>query len=270
MKTERKIIKEVLEFLSKTINVSYKIVGYPDESERNLPACDSLACVGIKKVAVEHTSIDSVPFQRRDDQRFIKLLEPLEKELTGKLPTPGHYQLVIHMNTIPTGINWADVRLRILQWCLKVAPNIEIGSPCTAPRHFIREVLRGVPFEVTLYRWTGRDGKFQIARFCPADLTNQRTEVISQALISRGAKVARYRNSGFRTILILESNDISLANASDIGQSFVNAMKKADSVKLPDEVYLVETEAEPYYFHCLKFGDEIFPNVVISEKPYVT
>jgi len=270
MKTALNVIKEVLEFLSKTIEVGYKITGHPDEIERNLPACDALARVGFRNVAVEHTSIDSIPFQRGDDNRFMKLLGPLERELAGKLQTPGHYQLVIPMNAIPTGINWADFRLRIREWCSKVARNLEVGGPHTAPRHFVREVPQGVPFEVTLYRWHGRDGQFKIARLCPTDLANQREKVICQALISRGTKVASYRKSGFRTILILESNDVALANATNIGQAFVNATKKVQSVQLPDEVYLVQTGIIPYYFHCLKFGDAIFPSAAISGEPYVT
>ena len=270
MKVELNVIKEVLEFLSKAINVGYEIIEHPDESERTLPACDALALVGIRNVAVEHTSIDSIPSQRRDDKRFMALLGPLKGKLVGKLPTPGHYQLVIPMNAIHTGIDWADICLRICEWCQKVAPNLEIGGPFTAPRHFVREVLQGVPFEVTLYRWPGQDGQFKIARLCPADLANQRKQVLYQALISRGAKVARYRNSGFRTILALESNDIALANASDIEQAFLNAMKKVDSAELPDEVYLIETEVEPHYLHCLKFGDKIVPDVVISKEPYIT
>jgi hypothetical protein len=268
MKKELKVIKEVLEFLSKTINVEYKIISFPDEDERNLPACDVIALVGTRKVALEHTSIDSVPFQRRDNKRFNELFEPLRSKLAGKLPTPGHYQLVIPMNVIPTGVNWADVRLRICEWVQVNAPNLEIGCPLTAPQHFIREMPQGVPFEVKLYHWPGRDGQFEIARDCPTDLENQRKKVIYRALISRGTKVTRYRNSGFRTILILESNDISLANASDIGEAFINAIKKVDSAELPDEIYLVETELEPCNIHYLKFGDEIFPDV-ISEEPYV-
>ena len=272
MKAELNVIKEVLEFLSKTINVGYKIIECPDESKRNQPACDVLARIGIRNVAVEHTSIDSVPHQRRDDKRFMALLGPLKNEIADRLPTPGHYQLVIPINAISTRTNWVDIRLRIGEWCLKVAPDLKIGNPSTAatPRHFIRETPQGVPFEVTLYRWPGRDRQFKIARVCPADLANQRKEVIYQALVSRGAKVARYGNGGFRTILILESNDIALANVSDIGQSFTNTMEGVDSTKLPDEVYLIETEEEPHYFHCLKFGGEVFPNAVISKEPYVT
>jgi hypothetical protein len=63
MKTELKVIKELLEFLSKTINLDYKIIDLPDKNVRNSPACDVLALVGTRKVAVEHASADRVPFQ---------------------------------------------------------------------------------------------------------------------------------------------------------------------------------------------------------------
>ena len=95
---QNRVISETLKFLSQSIGVNWKILNYPDEDERNASACDVLGIVGSKNVAVEHTSIDSVPFQRRDNSRSMKLLGPLEKELSGKLPTPGHYQLIVDMN----------------------------------------------------------------------------------------------------------------------------------------------------------------------------
>lgn len=266
---QNRVIREVLEFLSNNISVDYEIIGHPDEIERNSPACDAIAIVGSRNVAVEHTSIDSIPSQRKDDNRFKKVLGPLEKELSGKLPAPGHYDLVIHMNVIPTGIKWDDIRQRICNWCQEVAPSLQIGDPFVAPKHFVRGVIQGVPFEVKLYHWPGRDGQFKIGRFSPEDLETQRAKVIHQALFSRGIKVANYRNNGYRTILIFESHDIALANASVIGQAFVNVINEFESAQLPDEVHLVETETEPYYIHCLKYEDTLFPNVIISKVPYL-
>jgi len=253
------VVKETLGFISKSRGVVCEIFDYPDEKERKLPACDVLALIDGKKVAIEHTSIDSIPFQRRDNSRFMALLGPLEKELTGKLPTPGHYQLIVDMGVIPTGIKWDIVRSRITLWCQEVASSLEIGSSSTASRHFIREKPEGIPFEVALYRWPGRDGKLRIARFMPHDLENKRVEVIVQSLVSRGVKISEYKDRGFRTILILESNDIALGNASDIGQAFVSAIHRSKLKRFPDEVYLVETEMAPYYFHCLKMDDALFP-----------
>jgi hypothetical protein len=256
---QNRVIKKTLEYISKTRNVVCKIIDYPDEKERRLPACDVFAIIDSKKVAVEHTSIDSIPFQRRDNKRFSDLLGPLEEQLTGKLPKQGNYQLVVDMDVIPIGVKWDFIRLQISEWCQKVASSLAIGNASTAPKHFIREKLLGVPFEVTLYRWPFRDGQFRVARFLPADLENKRTKVIIQSLISRGIKVSKYKDDGFRTLLILESNDIILANASDIGKAFIKAISCARLNKFPDEVYLVETEMEPYYFYCLKIDDALFP-----------
>lgn len=256
---QNRVIKETLRFIAKSRSVEYEIFDYPDEKERKLPACDALALIDGKKFAIEHTSIDSVPFQRRDNSRFMALLGPLEKELTGKLPMPGHFQLIVDMGVIPSGIKWDIVRSQIHVWCQKVAPRLEIGSPSVAPRHFVREKIAGIPFEVALYRWPRRNGEFRIARFMPHNLEDKRVEVVLQSLASRGVKVSEYKDRGFRTMLILESNDIALGNASDIGQAFVNAIHRGNLRKIPEEVYLVETEMAPYYFHCLKIDEVLFP-----------
>lgn len=255
------VIKETLRFISKARSVAYKIIDYPDRKERKLPACDALALIDSKKVAIEHTSIDSIPFQRRDNSRFITLFGPLERELAGKLPMPGHYQLIVDMGVIPTGIKWDIIRSHIATWCQEVAPNLEIGSPFIAPRHFIRKRPEGVPFEITLYRWPRRDGQFKIAYFTPHDLENKRTEVIVDALHSRGGKISEYQDRGFRTLLILESSDFVLGNASDIGQAFVSAIHRSKLKKFPNEIYLVETDATPYYFYCLKRDDILLPEI---------
>lgn len=265
---QNKVIEEVLKYLSNTIKVNYEIIQQPDIVERNKPACDALAKLGGTKVAIEHTSIDSVRFQRRDDSRFLKLLGPLKNELKGRLPLPGHYCLVIDMNVIPTGVKWKDIRQLICEWCLKVADKLEIGRPSVAPRHFIRERPKGVPFDLTLYRWSARDGQFRVARFSPNDIEGQRVKVLRKAIGSRGLKVAEYRNDGFRTVLILESNDIALGNFYDIGKAFIDAIKVFELMTLPDEVYLVETEVAPYDIYCLKFNSTLFPDIVISEKSY--
>ncbi|MBU0700436.1 hypothetical protein KKE26_03960 [bacterium] len=263
---EEKIIEMVLEFLSKTTEVDYKVTEIPDEEERNLPACDAIACVGSISVAVEHTSIDSFPWQRRDNERIIKALGPLKTELTGKLPTTGHYDLGVYHNTIPN-INWKGLRNEISKWCQEVAPNLEIGSRDTAPRHFVKGVIQEMP--VVLSRWDEQDGQFGIS--CSIEnLEKQREEVINNAFNSRGSKVVSYREKGYRTILILESeNDRCLATIPFIGKAFRNTIKKIDLMELPDEVYLCfGVTNKPPSITPLKFGNTIWPDVVISKEPY--
>jgi hypothetical protein len=214
-----------------------------------------LVSFGNKKFAIEHTSIDSIPNQRRDNIRFIKLLSPLENELDSKLPMPGHYQLVIYMDVIPA-LKRSDgnkIYQSIKEWCMKIAPTLSMGGTYSNKKHFARNRIPGVPFEITLYKWPRRDGKFRIARFSPEQIEEKRKEVLKQALCSRGEKVVNYKKEGCHTILILESNDIALANVNDIGSALNNAVDELKNIELPDEIYLIETEIEDdYEIYCLK------------------
>jgi len=252
---EKKVILEVLKYISKKINKTYKIISYPDEVNRKSPACDMLVSFGNKKHAIEHTSIDSIPNQRRENNRFIKLLSPLGNELDNKLPTPGHYQLVIDMDVIPVlnRSNGSKIYQLIKDWCIKIAPTLLMGGTHSDKKHFERDRIAGVPFEITLYRWPGKDGEFRIARFSSDQLEEKRKEVLKQALCSRGEKVSNYKREGCRTILILESNDRALANFNDIDNALNNVVEELKNIELPDEIYLIETEIEnDYEIYCLK------------------
>lgn len=252
---EKKVIKVVLKYISKKINQPYRIISYPDEVNRNSPACDMLVSFGNKKFAIEHTSIDSIPNQRRDNNRFIKLLSPLKDKLNGKLPTPGHYKLIIDIDVIPT-LNKSDgskIYQSIKEWCIKIAPTLSMGGTHSSKKHFERDRIPGVPFELTLYKLPRRDGEFRIGRFSPEQIEEKRKEVLKQALCSRGEKVINYKKEGCYTILVLESNDRALANFNDIGDALNNAIEELKNVELPDEIYLIETEIEDdYEIYCLK------------------
>ena len=252
---EKKVIKEVLKYISKKINQPYRIISYPDEVNRNSPACDMLVSFGNKKFAIEHTSIDSIPNQRRDNNRFIKLLSPLIIELNGKFPTPGHYKLIINIDIIPAlnKSNGSKIYQSIKEWCKKIAPTLSMGGTYSGKKHFKRGKIPGVPFELTLYKSLRRDGEFRIGRFSPEQIEEKRKEVLKQALCSRGEKVINYKKEGYHTILILESNDRALANFNDIGDALNNAVEELKNVELPDEIYLIETEIEDdYEIYCLK------------------
>ena len=90
------IIQEVLTHIAKAKGVVFTIIDKPDVQERNLPACDMIARLGNENLAVEQTSIDSVPNQRRDNSQILKFLFPLRDMLKNKLPTPGHFDLYVN------------------------------------------------------------------------------------------------------------------------------------------------------------------------------
>ena len=254
---QNKVIIEFLNHYSKINKNSYKIKSYPDKVERNKKACDVTAQIGEELFAIEHTSIDSYVNQRQDNSRFVKLFSnPLINNLKNILTKPGKYQIVIGANVIPTGIDYKLIVQKVIEWIKENCNKLEVGNP---PKHFIRGYPDKIPFEVIFYVWPSKNIKIFPIRFTPEDLEKQRKKVIDQALDTRGKKVSKYRNKGHKTILILESNDISLANSAIIGQAFANVIKKISHKEKPDEVYLIETETYPYYFTCLKKDNSIYP-----------
>ena len=65
-------------------------------------------------------------------------------------------------------------------------------------------------------------------------------------------------SSGYTSVLILESNDIALSNVFEVAQAFKTAA--AGYSRLPDMVFLVETDASPLAVWTLKDGDRLLPN----------
>lgn len=238
-------------------------LGEPDTLERQKPAVDYSFRCGNQEYVLEHTLIESLPDQMRDDRQFMDLLGPLESELNGKLPPPGHYKLTVHFGAVKGAKNKAKIQDLIKSWVLQKAGCLDVGSPATAPRHFVTAKLDGVPFEITLYRWgdlPGLEGRFLIQRFAPEDLEERRRERIRIALDAKCKKLAAGKKGIKKSILVLESNDIALANAVDIGKALTLELQR-DGLQIPDEIYSIGTETPHWVIWVLKFEDQLFPEV---------
>jgi hypothetical protein len=74
----------------------------PDESERNDVAIDAIA----GPLAIEHTSIDTIDGQRRDDARFMDMVADLESELGPTMTS--RLMVVFPYGGIRTGQDWGQ------------------------------------------------------------------------------------------------------------------------------------------------------------------
>lgn len=73
--------------------------------------------------------------------------------------------------------------------------------------------------------------------------------------------------AGEFSVLVLESDDLALANCSLVASAVLDELKTRDDV--PDQIYLVETEAEPWAVWTIKSGSRVFPDVPNSDPLYV-
>lgn len=249
--------KACIDFFLSQINNIFKIetsvLEYPDETIRNQKACDAIASIGVKKVAIEHTSMDCYQNQREENALFLELFISVKEALEKQLKVPGKFVISTDAKINLKGFDYNKVRPLIIKSCLKKAKTLKFGSPETAPNHFIILKLPEIPFDIKLTRWKGRNS----VNLCCHSLEEIQTElmaVLDKAVKSRGKKVAQYRNEGFRTALLIESQDMQLTNSSMIGQAFFNIIKNFPEMELPDEIYLINTGFLDFEFNCLKFN----------------
>jgi hypothetical protein len=254
---EKKVCRAITIVLEEREGIKLSDVHNPDKVEREKKAVDLLFRIGEKQYALEHTQIESFANQIGLKYKVDGFLKPLQDEVSGKLPLPGNYDLCFaHDAPIPKK-NSEAIRAVLKRWILSNAGALAIGKPSTAPHHFIRETPLGIPFEVTLYRWPGKEGILIARIIIHENLQDERKSRIRQALNDKCPKLESARVTDDITVLVLELDDIRLGNPFDTITAIMDELKaRIDSI--PDEVYLIGTDTPPWEVWKVKVGDRWF------------
>lgn len=270
-KHERRVCLASVRFMAQRNMGVLSDLEWLEDRERQKKTVELRAKIGLSTVVLEHTRIESFPGQITDDHQFMSFLGPLEAKLSGHLPTPGYYSLCTAPGAVKGVKNKVQIQSIIEAWVLAEAPKLELGSPSSAPRHMMRGKPPGVPFELTLYRWKGAgrlDGRLLLARYSPKDTEVERKRRVRIALETKCPKLKNAKEEGFTSLLLFESNDIALANSAVIGSAVIEEMKMMTN-DIPDVIFLVETELEPWVIWVFKDGQQLFPNVSNAGPYYI-
>ena len=190
---------------------------WPDKDNRDSPDIDAIA----GNFAIEHTSVDTVPDQRRNDDWFMQAVNGLEEELSPKL----NYRLSIEFpyEGIQRGQKWSMLRECLKTWVVHSSPDLTDGV-------YVLNGEIGLPFEVRVVKRCSRRPGLYFLRGKPDDDT---LENRCQTQFTRKAKKLRpYKNKGYTTILLVESEDIALMSP-DI---MLEAIRQGFSRYIPDGV----------------------------------
>ncbi len=76
--TDKEVISLFVKYLAAQGNPGLEVDTWPDEENRQSTEVDSIA----GPFAIEHTSVDTIPNQRRDAAWFIQVVKPLEDEFS--------------------------------------------------------------------------------------------------------------------------------------------------------------------------------------------
>ena len=166
------VIQRFVTHLVRCGHQGLKIDEIPDLKERNLPEIDSIA----GPFAIEHTSVDSVQNQRRNDDWFLQVIEGLEQELSGRLSF--HLVVILEYGAVTTGQDWKRIRLALKNWIVNRAEFLSDGD-------HILDGVSGIPFKLHVHKDTDLPSCLFFARFTPEDNTlSERT----QKLLDKKAK----------------------------------------------------------------------------------
>jgi hypothetical protein len=227
----------VLIHLGADQGASFENLRCPDLEDSSRPRVDMILNGKDVSLAFEHTRIESYTGQIDDIIRFKTLLRPLEEDLCREELPAGIISLGIQVGALEGAKDGESIRPLLSAWVLNKAPSLTMGKP---PGHMITEKLEGVPFEVTLSRYAGISRyPFQIKWMCPENLEELRRHRIRKAFDDKLTKLSDMKAEGKQTVLVLESSDVALGSAPDIGIAVVSAVRDDDV--LPDRCFLLDT-----------------------------
>ncbi|MFQ5741471.1 MAG: hypothetical protein ACE5JX_20940 [Acidobacteriota bacterium] len=230
-----------------------------DAIVRDRPAVEWVFDTPTARFAVEHTRIESFPKQIGEGKRFAQLLGPLETELAGKLP--GAFFLIVDVGTAkaPSGQH-AELRKALSEWILAKGAALDPEEQ-TGPHGNckITESPPGVPFEVTLHRDSNYDSRLFIIQNLTGDLESLRRDRIREALSRKCPKLLEAQRGGRVSVLILESDDIALANQVAIAEATVEELAARSDA--PDVVIWARTSTQPWKAWLIKEGTDVHPHI---------
>ena len=196
---DRDVIDAFVAYLSKHGYPGLQVDRRPDEENRCSTDIDAIA----GHFAIEHTSIDTIPNQRRDSDWFMRAAGGLEKELSNKLSFLLEIQL--EYDAVTKAQDLTTIRRTLRKWITNDAPAMDDGC-------YVIDDIPGVPFRLHIEKASDRRPGVLFGRFTPDD--GPLSGRIPQQLEKKANKLSKYHNAEQITVLLVESDDNALMNAS--------------------------------------------------------
>lgn len=219
------VINAFITYLRKAGFPDLNVDRWPDEENRKTSEIDAIAgCF-----AIEHTSIDTLPNQRRGSDWFMQAVGGIEKELTASVPF--RLNITIEYDAVTKGQDWATIRQNLKAWIIIESPRLNDGLS-------VLENVQGVPFRLRIRKASGRLPGIFFARFEPMDDTLPTR--IRKQFDRKAEKLAKYHGPDRTTVLLVENDDIALMNEGKL----LDLIQIAYPIGLPngvDKIWYADT-----------------------------
>lgn len=229
-KGQKRVISEFVAYLAEVKGISLQITKWPDEENRSTKDIDAIAKGDGTRVAIEHTTIDTVPQQREDSARFMEVFGELGTQLHNSVK--DRIRLTVDFCAVPNKTNWSKLRQTLKDWLEKTIPNLPYGSNYYE--------IPGLPFKIHINKQISEKPSFRVGRFDPEDKTLPQR--INDAINRKTQKLGPYKKQGYKTLLLIGNDDIALMSLELIVSSIKTIMEGKSEIALEaDEIWYADT-----------------------------
>ena len=247
------IISKFVEYLQEHGHPGLEICRHPDQENRSSSDIDAIAA----PFAIEHTSIDTLPNQRRNNDWFSQVIEGLEREFESQLSF--RMSITFSYDAVIKGKrqDWIAIREALRNWIRENSPCLEYGKHCL-------NNIPGIPFHLTIDKRTSHIPGVAFWRSKPDDDTLSCR--VKELLDRKAKKLNKYQDIGKTTVLLVESNDIALMDIH--GRTLLKAIGEAYPFGLPigvDKIWYVDT-ALPDWITFKDFTSDLLMREHLTER----
>ena len=254
------ICDAVVHFLEENTGDARTDLSYP-ELEGGPGSVELLLNLGCNQYALEHTMIESFPYQIKFNVNYNQVIQPvLDKVRECGLPKPGQYQLLLPLDVYvdANANNFRELQSLLIQWVCDTAKELHAKRPmrlsrdiCPAGHYEDKKVsLEGFRYEITLVRrvrWNdpvNLDGVLFADRILTEDMKKKQCERILTALEKKKKKLNYRKRLGAQTVLVLENNNWPLTSCVEIGECVVELLPNQPGWL--DELFCMEAAIKPW------------------------
>ena len=184
------IIDTFIEHLRKNHYPEITVTRYPDKENRSTSDIDAIA----GPFAIEHTSIDVLPNQRRNNDWFKKVTGNLEQEFESHLSFRMSITLPYDAVNKEKGQDWISIQKAFRSWIFENSQPLEFG------KHILTNIP-GIPFQFEVYKRSSHIPGIAFSRSQPHD--NSLSYRIKELFDRKSKKLKRYKDLGKITILLI-------------------------------------------------------------------
>jgi hypothetical protein len=183
--------------------------------------------------AIEHTSIDTLPEQRRRGAYLAQLIDDLEATVVTHQPM----QVFLHYDAVQPGQDWPAIKEAMKRWLETEGQRL--------PEKLTRGAqIPGVPFTVDVLKRAGWKvpPRIYVARYVPPN-EGSLSARIRDLCDRKVAKLSRWSPSK-TTVLLLENDDIALMNEIVLSEAVLAAYLQGRPTGV-DEIWYVNSAGQP-------------------------